>query len=385
MPHARYGRCAMIVAGEASGDLHGARLVRSMRQRDERLFFCGIGGKSMAAEGVRILFDAHRLSVVGITEVMSRLPDIIRGMSIAGSALKTLRPDLLILIDFPDFNLHLAAHARKLGIPVLYYIGPQVWAWRPGRVRTLKKRVDHMAVILPFEAEFYQSHGIRATFVGHPLLDSGLSCQDAPVLHARQQAVGLLPGSRHTEIIRHLPLMLDAARRLNHRIPGIRFIVSRASTAESFQVEELVRPYASEIDVRIVSGSVENVLQDVRLAVAVSGTVTLEAALCRTPTIIVYRVSPLSYRLGKALIRVPYIGLANLIAGKTVSPELIQDAATAENIADLAAEKLADLTTLEAESTALGRIQERLGGSGASDRTAQIALDMLASGKKRLQ
>lgn len=385
MPHARYGRCAMIVAGEASGDLHGARLVRAMRQRDERLFFCGIGGKSMAAEGVRILFDAHRLSVVGITEVMSRLPDIIRGISIARSALKTLRPDLLILIDFPDFNLYLAAQARKLGIPVLYYIGPQVWAWRPGRVRTLKKRVDHMAVILPFEAEFYQNHGIQATFVGHPLLDYGLSCQDAPVLRARQQAVGLLPGSRHTEIIRHLPLMLDAARRLNHRIPGIRFLVSQAPTAESAHIEELVRPYASEIDVRIVSGGVENVLQNVLLAVAVSGTVTLEAALCRTPTIIVYRVSPLSYRLGKALIRVPHIGLANLIAGKTVAPELIQDAATAENIADLAAEKLVDLSILEAESTALGRIRERLGGSGASDRTAQIALEMLASGKKRLQ
>ncbi len=385
MPHARYGRCVMIVAGEASGDLHGARLVRAMRQRDDRLFFCGIGGKSMASEGVRILFDAHRLSVVGITEVMSRLPDIFRGISIARSALKTLRPDLLILIDFPDFNLHLAAHARKLGVPVLYYIGPQVWAWRPGRVRTLKKRVDHMAVILPFEAEFYRNNGIMATFVGHPLLDSGLSSQTAPVLKARQQAVGLLPGSRNAEIIRHLPLMLDAARRLNQRIPGIRFLVSRAPTAESGHIQELVRPYASEIDVRIVSGGVENVLQNVRLAVAVSGTVTLEAALCQTPTIIVYRVSPLSYRLGKALIRVPHIGLANLIAGKTVAAELIQDAATAESIADLAAGKLADLTMLEAESVELGGIRERLGGPGASDRTAQIALDMLTSGKKRLQ
>ncbi len=385
MPPARYGRCAMIVAGEASGDLHGARLVRAMRQRDEHLFFCGIGGKSMAAEGVRILFDAHRLSVVGVTEVLTRLPDIVRGISIARYALKTLRPDLLILIDFPDFNLHLAAHARKLGIPVLYYIGPQVWAWRPGRVRILKKRVDHMAVILPFEAKFYHNQGIQATFVGHPLLDSGLSSQAPPALRARQRAVGLLPGSRHTEIIRHLPLMLDAARRLHRRISGIRFMVSRAPTAESGHIEELVRPYASEIDVRIVAGGVENVLQNVRLAVAVSGTVTLEAALCRTPTIIIYRVSPLSYRLGKALIRVPYIGLANLIAGKSVAPELIQDAATAENIADLAAEKLADLTILEAESAALGRIQERLGGPGASDRTAQIALDMLASGKKRVQ
>jgi len=204
-------KCIMIIAGEASGDLHGSNLVRALRKKKNPLFFCGIGGTAMKNAGVKILVDASEISVVGGTEILSKVPSILKGLSVAKNLLKYLRPDLLVLIDFPDFNIHIGGAAKKLGIPVLYYISPQIWAWRSGRVKKIKERVDHMAVILPFEENFYREHDVPVTYVGHPLLDTPLSAMDKkPADTETEIVVGLLPGSRDAEVKRHLPVLMEA-------------------------------------------------------------------------------------------------------------------------------------------------------------------------------
>ena len=222
-------KCVMIIAGETSGDLHGSKLVSAMRKRNKRLFFCGIGGRALGEAGVKVLIDASEIAVVGITEVFSKLPNILKGLRAAKKALNTLHPDLLILIDFPDFNLHLASFAKKLEIPVLYYISPQVWAWRPGRVKRIGKLVDHLAVILPFEEDFYKDHKIPVTFVGHPILDNSFS-KGKTALERRKDipVIGFLPGSRDGEIARHLPIMINAARILHRKIDNVKFLISLA-------------------------------------------------------------------------------------------------------------------------------------------------------------
>jgi lipid-A-disaccharide synthase len=378
----------MIVAGEASGDAHGARLVQALRQMRSALRFVGIGGKQLSAAGVDVRIDAHTLSVVGITEVVTKLPQLLRAAAEAKDLMATERPSLLILIDFPDFNLHLAARAKRLGIPVLYFISPQIWAWRPGRVRKIKRLVDHMAVILPFEERFYQAHGVPVTYVGHPLMDgewaigsdgtAGSAGPDNGDLEA--PVISLLPGSRDREVEKHLPLLLGAADRLQQSYPRARFLVSCAPNIDAGKV---LRPVAdlTQLQPRL---SMEVVCEDVRtlfarstLSIAVSGTVTLQAALCSTPAIIIYRISPLSYSLGKMLIRVKHIGLANLIAGRTIMPELIQADASPEKIAATADLLLKSPARLQKMRADLRAIKTLLGSGGASSRVAEIALGML--------
>ncbi|UCF90710.1 MAG: lipid-A-disaccharide synthase [Desulfobacterales bacterium] len=372
-------KCVAIIAGETSGDLHGSKLVHSMQRKHDRLFFCGIGGPALRGAGVRILVDAADLAVVGITEVFSRMAGIYRAMSAVKRLLKSLKPDLLILIDFPDFNLHVAGTAKKLGIPVLYYISPQIWAWRQGRVKRIARRVDHMAVILPFEEDFYRAHNVPVTFVGHPLLDIQL-----PPRHTSPEpaagnppVIGLVPGSREMEVEKHLPVMLHAAHLLRDRWPQTKFIVSRAPSVDRRRLETIVDGCAEALDVEIIPDRVEEVFARCDLIVAASGTVTLQAAIHGTPMVIIYKVSPLSYWLGRALIRVNHIGLVNLVAGRQIVPELVQDRASAAEIAGTVAEMLSDTDGLKRLREELIQIRHRLGGAGASERVADIALGML--------
>ena len=378
-------KCIMIIAGEASGDLHGSKLVLAMREKNGHLFFCGIGGQALRDAGVKIIVDASQLAVVGISEVFSKMPGLFRGMSVAKKLLKSLKPDLLIIIDFPDFNLHIAGAAKKLVIPVLYYISPQVWAWRPGRVKKIRKIVDHVAVILPFEEKFFRKHQIQATFVGHPLLDTHLlleessnekNAEDIPV-------IGLLPGSRDREIAKLLPVMLQSARILLERDKNMKFIVSVAPSMERKFVETIVEEHRGEYDFELVSDTVENVLKRCRLAVVASGTVTLEAAIFGIPMIIIYKVSPFTYWLGRMLVRsrVKNFGLVNLIAGREISPELLQGEVSSEKIADMAFEMLNDASKLEKTRNELLGIKDMLGGAGASKRVADIAFNMLEKPK----
>jgi lipid-A-disaccharide synthase len=374
-------KCVMIIAGEASGDLHGSRLVAAMRERNSDLFFCGIGGQALRNAGVKIIVDASQLSVVGISEVFSKMPGLFRGMSVAKKLLKILKPDLLIIIDFPDFNLHIAGAAKKIGISVLYYISPQIWAWRPGRVKKIRKVVDRVAVILPFEEKIFKKHQIQATFVGHPLLDTHLFLEGSSVAKNTEDmpVVGFLPGSRDREIVKLLPVMLKSARILLERDKNMKFIVSVAPSIKRKFVETIVEEHRGEYDFEIVSDTVENVLKRCRLAVVASGTVTLEAAIFGIPMIIIYKVSLLTYWLGKMLVRsrVKNFGLVNLIAGREISPELLQGEVSSKKIADMVFKMLNDASGLEKTRNELLGIKDMLGGAGASKRVADIALNML--------
>lgn len=371
-------KSVMIIAGEASGDIHGSRLITAMHKRNRGLFFYGIGGRALRDAGMKILVNAEELSVVGITEVFSKLTGILKGIRAAKRSLKEMRPDLLILIDFPDFNLHIAATAKKLKIPVLYYISPQVWAWRPGRVNKIGKLVDHMAVILPFEQQFYRKHNIPVTFVGHPLLDKSYATDNiCKNITTGVSVIGLLPGSRDREIARHLPVMLEAAGLISKRDEKVKFIISLAHSVEREHVEDIMKNYKAAIDFDIVADGVDKVFRQCELVIAVSGTVTLEAAISGTPMLIIYKVSPISYWLGKIMIKVNNIGLVNLIAGKEIVPELVQSKASPENIADTALNMLNDASGLERLRNELSGIRKSLGGPGASERVAEIALGML--------
>jgi lipid-A-disaccharide synthase len=369
----------MIIAGETSGDLHGARLVNAMQDRKDSLFFCGVGGPALKAAGVRVLVDISELAVVGFTEVFAKLPTILRRLAAVKKLLKVLKPDLLILIDFPEFNLNVAAAAKKIGIPVLYYISPQIWAWRPRRVRRIGRRVDHMAVILPFEERFYQDHHVPVTYVGHPLLDSGLPDVNE-LLDAKTDStpvIGLLPGSRESEITRHIPVMMETAALLNKRYPGIRFLLSHAPAVPREQLDDILAHCQTDVDFEVVSDDVVHLFKQCHLVVAASGTVTLQAAIYGIPMVIIYKVSTLSYWLGRALVRVNNIGLVNLIAGKEIVPEFIQHEACASNIATKVSKMLNDVAGRRDMQRQLVEIRDVLGGVGASRRVADIALGML--------
>jgi lipid-A-disaccharide synthase len=371
--------CVTILAGEASGDQHGAKLVSAMQKKTPSLFFCGMGGEALKRAGVRIVVEASKLAVVGITEVFVKIPAILKGMAKIKKLFISLKPDLLILIDFPDFNLHIAAAAKKLDIPVLYYISPQIWAWRQGRAKRISQLVDHMAVILPFEQRFYKEYDVPVTFVGHPLLDTDLPPAEA-VLKAEPNfptVIGLLPGSRDIEIIRHLPVMLDSADILTERLEQVTFIVSHAPSVEHKRIQAVIEGHHLRAKVEVISGGVEKVLERCDAIVAASGTVTLQAAIYGTPMVIIYKVSPLSAWLGKILIRVPNIGLVNLVAGRELVPELLQENATGDNIACAIQKMLKDEEEYYHLKHQLIALRGLLGGGGASERVADIALEML--------
>lgn len=373
------GKRVMIVAGEASGDFHGANLVSAIKAKNGNVGFSGIGGHRLAGAGVDVIMDASEISVVGITEVLPKIKNIFKGISRVKNRLRNSRPDLLILIDFPDFNLHIAAAAKRQGIPVLYYISPQIWAWRSGRVRKIARVVDHMAVILPFEEKFYRKHNVPVTFVGHPLLDKP-ETQNIPKRPelTGPPVIGLLPGSRDREIETLLPVMLDTAEMLRDRYENIRFIVSVAPSIRKDTVEKAILGHGESGCFELSSESVDSIFGKCTLIVAASGTVALEAAIAGIPMVVIYKVSPLTYLMGKTLIRVKNFSLANLIFGKEIIPELAQDQASPENIAREIVSMLDNKSRYNGIRRGLTQVAKMLGGPGASGRVADIALDMLA-------
>ncbi len=375
----------MIVAGEASGDLHGAKLAEAIKKEAPRVFLFGVGGPGMRAQGVDIVVDINRLSVMGITEVVSKLPTIYQSLSTVKKAIRRLKPDLVVTIDFPDFNFQVATFAKSLNIPVLYYISPQIWAWRQGRVKKIKRMVDHMAVIFPFEAAFYRKHKVPVTFVGHPFLDRRVSVPLPPSesdLKAHP-VIGLLPGSREKEASSLLPTMVDACRPISRALTGARFLVSRAHSIEPRLIQDIIEHHGQGLDLEVIDGPVEQVITNSHLIVAASGTVTLEAALHGVPTIIVYKVSPTSYWLGKRLIKVKHIGIVNLIAQKEIMPELIQEDVSPRMIAAEITRLASDYNAYMLTRNALLNVRKRLGEKGASQRLARIALSLCANRRSR--
>lgn len=374
-------RKVMIVAGEASGDLHGGNLVREMHRIDAGISFYGVGGRRMQAEGVELLADAADMAVVGLTEVVFKLAAILRVMRRLKASLASERPDLVILIDYPDFNLPLARAARKRGIKVLYYISPQVWAWRKGRIDTIRKSVDRMAVILPFEEAFYRQAGVDVTFVGHPLLDEVKTryprAEAIKRFGLRDEAitVAILPGSRQSEVARLLPEMLGACRILTEKLSPLQFLLPLAQTVEHAVVRDILRQFP--LKVNVIRDEMSDVVAVSDVAIVASGTATLETALLETPMVVVYKVSALSYAIGRRFISVDHISLVNLIAGRAVVPELIQDDASPERIAAEVRELIVQRAKVREMKSALAEIRGSLGTPGASARTARIACDML--------
>jgi len=377
-------RFVMIIAGEASGDLHGSNLVKAMRELDKDIEFMGIGGKRMAQAGVEILFSASEMSVVGLTEVWGKLGTIVGASRRLKSVLKNDHPDLLILIDYPDFNLHMAGLAKRFQVPVLYYISPQVWAWRKGRVRKIVQRTDRMAVILPFEEKFYAERGVEVDYVGHPILDAcpstwpGEAANTACATNHARPVVGLLPGSRKEEIRSLLPCMIEAAEIIKERYPDIRCFLPLAETVDPAFVESFLSE--APVEIHVTRGDIYDTLRACHVAFVASGTATLETAIMGVPMVIVYKVSRISYWVGKMIIKVPHIGLVNLVAGEEIVPELIQGGVTAERVALEALKLLEDRGVRADTIKKLAAVRQRLGGRGASERTAKIALEMMKSG-----
>ncbi len=378
----------MVVTGEASGDMHGAKLVLAMRALNPHLSFAGMGGIELERAGVSMLFDAAKIAVVGVTEVLSHLGDILQARRTLLEHMRKERPDLLILIDYPDFNLLLAAKAKKLGIPILYYISPQIWAWRSGRVHAIRRLADRVAVILPFEQEFYARYGYQVDFVGHPLADTVEPGVDRQTFVARygldpqKKLIGLLPGSRRKEIASLLPGFLEAAALLNRANPGrYTFLIPQASTIDRRVLEQNgLQQYQHSLDIRVLKEDRYALMAASDAVVAASGTVILELALLNTPTVVAYRISPLTYFLGRLLIRkLQFFSLVNLIGGRAIVPELLQDAVTAERIAKELTSLLENQAARSAMLEGLAEVRAQLGGPGASARAAAIALSMLNS------
>jgi lipid-A-disaccharide synthase len=374
-------RTVMIVAGEASGDLHGASLVHEMKAIDPSLTFCGVGGRRLEAEGVRLAAHSSDMAVVGLTEVFSKLRHILGVFFRLRKMLREEKPRLLILIDYPDFNLPLASAAKRAGVKVFYYISPQVWAWRKKRIHRIRRVVDRMAVILPFEKAVYAEMGVDVDFVGHPLLDSVKRTRTreeaiaAFGLRDTWPTVALLPGSREKEVISLLPEMLGAAALLARDFEGAQFILPLADTVDLGMVEAIIGKHP--VPVTVLPGQMYDAVGISDAAMVASGTATLETALLETPMVIAYRASPLTAAIGKRVVRIDHIGLANIIAGKTVVPELFQNDATAEKLAEAVKAILCDRARYDAIRRDLAGVREKLGEPGASRRAAQIALEIM--------
>jgi lipid-A-disaccharide synthase len=371
----------LLVAGEVSGDLHGSHLVEALQRIEPEIQFFGVGGEGLERRGMKLLYPAHSLSVVGITEVFVKLRTVLKALRGLKGSLEREKPDLIILIDFPEFNLRLAKIARRRGIPVVYYISPQIWAWRPQRIKLIARVVKKMIVLFPFEVPLYETAGVDVEWVGHPLLDivkPTLPKEKAFLefgLDPKRRTVGLLPGSRIHEIERLLPPLLASAHLLQKEIPDLQFVIPLAPgisrTILSSQMKNISFP------VKVVEGFTYDVMNLSELLIMASGTATLEGAILGKPMIIVYKVSLPSYWVGRALIRVDHIGLVNLVAEREIVPELIQKDVNPERIADEASRILRDPILSRKMAESMDEVRQKLGEPGAAQRAAQIVSSLL--------
>jgi lipid-A-disaccharide synthase len=378
----------LLSAGEASGDLYGAQLIEALRKRLPNAEFFGVGGERMRQAGCDIVVDAREVSVLGLAEVLTSLPRIWRRFHDVVRAADDRRADAAVLIDFPDFNLRLAKQLHRRGIPVVYYVSPQVWAWRPWRVRQIQRYVRKMLVIFPFERPWYAERGVDVEFVGHPLADAPepqVSREEFGAknrLDPSRQWIALLPGSRQSEIRRNLFEIISAAVRLG---AGYDYIVPVASTVAPRWLENRItslrggagEPARDFVEFTLVDDA-RAALKHARAAVVASGTATVEAALLGTPFVMVYRVSPLTWFFGRRLVRVPHFAMPNLIAGREVVTELVQNDFTAENVVSKLRELIAEGAARERMVAGLAEVREKLrssaGGTTAAERAAEAVV-----------
>jgi lipid-A-disaccharide synthase len=372
----------MISCGEPSGDLYAGALVAALRRLDPELEVFGLGGERLQAAGGRLVATFHGLSVTGLTEALRVLPRSWATMKTLVTAAREQKPDALVVIDYPDFNFRLMAAVKRLGVPVIYYVSPQLWAWRAGRIKTMKKIVDCVLPIFPFEEAIYRRENMDVRFVGHPLVDLAQPTRPREDflrhlnLNPAAPVVALLPGSRPNELARLGPVMADAAPRIARSVPGAQFIVARAPHLADTLFERFGIP---GLTVRIVEDQTDDVLHASDAVATASGTATVQAALHGKPMVVLYKLSPMTYRLGLPLARVDMYAMVNLIAGERVVVELIQDACTGDAVA---AEVVRLLTDADYRGRMTGKIAEvrnRLGGPGASARAAGAVMHVIHS------
>jgi lipid-A-disaccharide synthase len=373
----------MISCGEPSGDLYAGALTREIKGLDPSAQITGFGGDRLREAGASLVSDFSGLSVTGLLEVARTLPRTYAAYRrMIADAIES-RPDVFVAIDFPDFNFRLARAVRSLGVPVVYYISPQLWAWRPGRMKTMKRIADRVLVIFPFEEEIYRAAGVPVQWVGHPLLD--VTAPPAPRdgflrrhgLDPSRPVVALLPGSRRNEVRAILPGLAAAARLIRQRLPGAQFILARAPHLS----DDLFAPLAggagaAPLDVVVVSGLADDVLAAADVALVASGTVTVQAAVHECPMVVVYKLSPLTYRLGRPFVQVDTFAMVNLVAGERIVPELIQEDFTPDAVAGHALDLLTDPAAAERIRAGLRRVRHKLGEPGASRRAAQAVLEV---------
>ncbi|HXZ20018.1 MAG TPA: lipid-A-disaccharide synthase [Candidatus Acidoferrales bacterium] len=373
----------LISTGEASGDLHAGRLAAALRERGATDLF-GLGGEQMRAAGVDLIAESHEVSVLGITEILHRLPELRRVFRRLLDAVDARKPPLAILVDFPGFHLRLARHLRRRGVRNVYFIAPQFWAWRPWRVRVVRRRFERVLCIFPFETEFYRENGVNAEFIGHPLVGrvkpsfSSAEFRSRLRLDIGRPVVALLPGSRPGEIAHNFPPLLEACRELA-ATHNPQFLLAAAPGVTDEVLAPAVR---AGLGIEVTSGATYDVLSAADVAIVSSGTATVEAALCGAPTVVVYRVSPMTAAIARPLIRAPYFAMVNLIAGRPVVPELIQDDFTGPRLARELGRLLDSPTDRENMKRELSAVESRLHGprGDAISRTADVVCEML-SGK----
>lgn len=372
----------MIIAGEASGDLHAAKLVAGVKQRLPDTRFFGIGGSAMRRAGVDILVDSAELAVVGLIEVLAHRKVIFGALNQMREILRNDPPDLLILTDYPEFNLRLAKTARECGVKVLYYISPQIWAWRQGRVRKIQQRVDKMAVVFPFEVDFYARHGVPVTYVGHPLAHEVEASGDRDSLlrefgmDPARPVVGLFPGSRRSEIKRLLPIIIDTARLLQQQRPEIQFILPIASTLNP----QLIRDHMPEheLDIHYIEHRPYDAMQASDAIITVSGTVTLEIALIGTPMVVINRVAWLTYQIVRRMLKIDHLALCNIVAQRRIVPERIQNDARPETLAQDLDRLLDDESYRREIKQGLAEVRHKLEDNSHITDIATVAAGMLA-------
>ena len=377
----------MIVAGERSGDVYGAGLAKALRERLGSVEIFGCGGDAMRQEEVETTVDAHAVAVAGIVEVVSALPRIYRAFHALLAEVERRRPQLAVLIDFPDFNLRLARRLKRRNIPVIYFVSPQIWAWRPGRIKQIKSNVTKMLCIFDFEEDLYRKAGVPVEYVGHPLVDTvkpHLSREEFLAkagLDLTTPTVALLPGSRQKEVAYNLPPMLDAATRLT-LARRVQFVIPIAQTLDRLWLESTLREcYVGRATVRTVTNATYDVLHHSDVAVVASGTATLEAALCERPMVVVYRVSPLTWIIGKLLVRVPFYSMVNLLARKPLVTELMQSDFSAQNVAAQVEYLLDHPDARNTMAEELRALRLRLGAGGAIGRAADAVVHVLKASR----
>ncbi|GMU59401.1 MAG: lipid-A-disaccharide synthase [Myxococcaceae bacterium] len=371
----------LVVAGEASGDQHAADLVAALKRKRGDLRFFGMGGPKLAAHGVELVHGAHELSVMGLVEVLPKVPRIWRVLRDLEAAAKQRGPACALLVDVPDFNLRLAKRLKRLGIPVVAYVAPMVWAWREGRTKTIARRYDRLLCILPFEEQFLRERGVNAVYVGNPVVD-----QVPPVaepahfrralgLDERTPVLAVLPGSRRSEIARILPTLVKICQQVATQRPAVKLVLP---VAPGLPNELLAKHFeGSGLSPVLIDGRAAEVVGASEVALVASGTATLEAGLMRRPMVVVYRMNALSYQVGKALVRIPFFSLINLLAGKRVVPELLQADFNVERVVQ-ELEPLWDGPARDSCLKGLDEVRAVLGSNGAADRAADEVLAVLA-------